>query len=99
MFILQSLTRPTTTGPNTLREPQQQTGSGRTDRHELRYTLHPQRAYDAARFGVKGTDYKNSLQNANTRSYQQLVDEFRNVMSDILGCHIRKWPLHTGSLK
>ena len=83
--MLQSLIQPPASAPqNTLHQPPQQTGSGRPDRHELGYTLHPQRAYDAARFGVKGTDYKISLRNANTRSYQQLVDEFRDVMSDIV---------------
>ena len=83
--MLQSLIQPPASAPqNTLHQPPQQTGSGRPERHELGYTLHPQRAYDATRFGVKGTDYKISLRNANTRSYQQLVDEFRDVMSDIV---------------
>ena len=40
--------------------------------------------YDATKFGVKGTDFTIRLQNANTRRYQQLVDEFRQVMNDVI---------------
>ena len=40
--------------------------------------------YDATKFGVKGTDFTIRLQNANTRRYQQLVEEFRQVMNDVI---------------
>ena len=41
------------------------------------------RAYDAVKFGIKGTDYTIVLKNAGTRHYQQLV-EFTSIMNDIV---------------
>ena len=60
-----------------------QHGSGGS-RTELGYNIEPTKSFDSERFGVKGTDYKITLQNANTRHYQQLVDEFKTVMNDIV---------------
>ena len=51
---------------------------------ELGYSLQPRRAYDAVKFGIKGTDYKIVLKNAGTRHYQQLVNEFTYIMNDIV---------------
>ena len=48
------------------------------------YSLHPRRAYDAVKFGIKGTDYTIVLKNAGTRHYQQLVNEFTSIMNDIV---------------
>ena len=59
-------------------------GGGSDSPHELGYTLHPLRAYDSVKFGIQGTDFKITLKNANTRRYQQLIDEFRNIMNDIV---------------
>ena len=60
-----------------------QMGSGGNHR-ELSYTLEPQKASDAPRFGLSGTDYKIHLIYANSRQYQQLVDEFRYGMNEIV---------------
>ena len=48
------------------------------------YSLQPRRAYDAVKFGIKGTDYTIVLKNAGTRHYQQLVNEFTSIMNDIV---------------
>ena len=40
----------------------------------LGYTLHPKRVYDAKKMVVKGVDFRITLINANTRSYQELVN-------------------------
>ena len=61
-----------------------QSGSGRPSNHELGYSLQPRRAYDAVKFGIKGTDYTIVLKNAGTRHYQQLVNEFTSIMNDIV---------------
>ena len=49
----------------------------------LGYTLHPKRVYDAKKIGVKGVDFK-IAKNANTRRYQELVNEFNSVMEDVV---------------
>ena len=61
-----------------------QSGSDRPSDHELGYSLQPRRAYDAVKFGIKGTDYTIVLKNAGTRHYQQLVNEFTSIMNDIV---------------
>ena len=61
-----------------------QSGCGRPSNHELGYSLQPRRAYDAVKFGIKGTDYTIVLKNACTRHYQQLVNEFTSIMNDIV---------------
>ena len=48
------------------------------------YSLQPRRAYDAVKFGIKGTDYTIVLKNADTRHSQQLVNEFTSIMNDIV---------------
>ena len=48
------------------------------------YSLQPRRAYDAVKFGIKGTDYTIVLKNAGTLHYQQLVNEFTSIMNDIV---------------
>ena len=40
--------------------------------------------YDAKKIGVKGIDLKITLKNANTRRYQELVNEFNSVMEDVV---------------
>ena len=61
-----------------------QSGSVRPSNHELGYSLQPRRAYDAVKFGIKGTDYTIVLKNAGTRHYQQLVNEYTSIVNDIV---------------
>ena len=61
-----------------------QSGSGRPSNHELGYSLHPRRAYNAVKFGIKRTDYTILLKSAGARHYQQLVNECTYIMSDIV---------------
>ena len=61
-----------------------QTGGSSSHPSVLGYTLHPKRVYDTNKFGVKGLDFKMTLKNANTRRYQELVNEFNFVMADIV---------------
>ena len=51
--------------------------------------MQPRRAYDAAKFGIKGTAYTIVLKNADTRHYQQLVNEFTYIMNDIVDETVR----------
>ena len=37
-----------------------------------------------AKFGVKRIDFKITLKNANTRRYQEFVNEFNSVMEDVV---------------
>ena len=48
------------------------------------YSLQPRRAYDAVKFGIKGTDYTIVLKNEGTRHYQQLFNEFTSIMNGIV---------------
>ena len=41
-------------------------------------------AYDAVKFGIKGTDYTIVLKSAGTRHYQQLVNVCTSIMNDIV---------------
>ena len=61
-----------------------QTGGSSSHPSVLGYTLHPKRVYDAKKIWVKGVDFKITLKNANTRRYQELVNEFNYVMEDVV---------------
>ena len=42
------------------------------------------RAYDAVKFGIKGTDYTIVLKNAGTRHYEQIANECSSIINDIV---------------
>ena len=50
----------------------------------LGYTLHPKRVYDAKKNWGEGCRLYNNIKNANTRKYQELVNEFNYVMEDVV---------------
>ena len=60
-----------------------QSGGSSSHPTVLGYALHPKRRYDAKN-GVKEKGYKIALQNANTRRYQELVNEFNYIMEHIV---------------
>ena len=60
------------------------TGGSRSHSSVLGYTLHHKRVYDAKQIGVKYGIIKLHLKNANTRRYQELVNEFNYVMEDVV---------------
>ena len=51
-----------------------QTGESSNHTFVLGYTLHPKRAYETNKFGVKGGDYKIPLKIANAHKYQELIN-------------------------
>ena len=61
-----------------------QTGRSSSRPFVLEYTLHPKSVYDAQKFWVNGVDFKIIFKNANTRRYQELVNEFNYVMEDVV---------------
>ena len=51
-----------------------QSGSSRSSNHQLWYSPQLMCAYDAVKFGIKGTDYTIVLKNTGIRHYQQFVN-------------------------